>query len=395
MAFAQFGATPEGGVDRPALSPVEIGARAELVRWARALGLEAYTDKLANLFLRLPGAEPDLPPLLIGSHIDSQPTGGRFDGVYGVLSAFEVVEAIRRSGVRPRRSIEIVAWTNEEGSRFAAGMMGSAGYAGLRDIADIYALTDQQGITAGEAIHSVLAADDGIPLRPLGRQPAAYIEPHIEQGPVLEEAGVPVGVVSGIQGKRTFRVVLEGEENHAGTSPRSVRRDALVAAVAIIGAMQKAIWDEADVARFTIGRFNVSPNAPSVVPSRVEFSIDLRHPDAGALQRLGDLIAPVAAANAGSCTAAVTQLLHDAPISFASEMRSVLHQAAKNADVPAMEIASGAGHDARHMSGLCPTGMIFIPCLRGISHHPAESIEPAHAEAGARVLAGAVELFTD
>lgn len=389
--FACFGATAEGGVNRPTLSATEMQARAQLIAWGREIGLAPYTDCLANLFLRLEGEDPALPPLLIGSHIDSQPTGGRYDGVYGVLAGLEAIEAFRRSGIISRRAIEIVAWTNEEGSRFAPGMMGSAGYVGERNVAAIRALVDSDGVSAGEAIDTVLGHDSNVPQRPLERPAFAYIEPHIEQGPVLESLGIPVGIVTGIQGKRTFRIVIEGEENHAGTSPRSARKDAFVAAIAIVDALQKAIWDKEDIVRFTIGRFTVSPNAPSVVPGRVEFSIDLRHPDAATLERLGDLVEPVASEHAGPCQVVVTQLLHDRPIVFSEQMRDLIAQAASGVCVPAFEIASGAGHDARHLHLICPTAMMFIPCWRGVSHHPSERIEPTDAVAGARVLAQAVE----
>lgn len=389
--LARFGATIDGGVNRQALSDEEIAARAELIRWGRSVGLKPHTDELANLFLRLPGSDPSLPPILIGSHIDSQPTGGRFDGVYGVLAALEVAECLRESSRVPQRSVEVVAWMNEEGSRFAPGMMGSAGYAGARKVSDILAARDADGVSVEAAIARMLAADTDVPQRDLGRAAFAYIEPHIEQGPILEREGVEIGIVTGIQGKRTFRVVVEGEENHAGTSPRSARRDALVAAVAIVDALQKAIWDEADVVRFTIGRFVVAPNAPSVVPSRVEFSIDLRHPDAKTLCEIGDRIAVIAEAHAGACRVRTTELLHDAPLEFPERIRGVLRQAANDAGLRSRDIASGAGHDARYLSGICSAGMIFIPCRGGISHHPSESIEPDHAAAGARVLAGAVQ----
>ncbi|EKF39974.1 allantoate amidohydrolase [Nitratireductor indicus C115] len=391
MQLARFGETAEGGVDRPALSETEIAARAQLVAWADEIGLDPYTDSLANLFLRLEGEDPNLPPLLIGSHIDSQPTGGRFDGVYGVLAALEVAEAFKSSGIVLKRAIEVVAWTNEEGSRFAPGMMGSAGYAGLRSVETIHALRDGAGTTAGEAIERVLAHDRNIPQRSLKRSAFGYIEAHIEQGPILENLGIPLGIVTGIQGKRTFRVTVKGEENHAGTSPRSVRKDALVTAIAIIDALQKAVWDREDVVRFTIGHFAVSPNAPSVVPARVEFSIDLRHPDADTLIRLGDLVAPIAKGHTGPCAVEVTQLLHDAPLVFAEEMRDLLARVASASNFPAIEIASGAGHDARHLHAICPTGMLFIPCWKGVSHHPSERIESDHALAGAKVLAQAVE----
>lgn len=389
MALAQCGALPKGGVNRQALSDEEVAARAELVGWGEALGLKAMTDPAGNLFLRYEGAERDLPPVLVGSHIDSQPTGGKFDGALGVLAALEGVEAIIASGRRPRRPIEVVAWMNEEGSRFAPGMMGSAVFAGARKLDDILTIRDKAGVTVEAALRNLLAAKPQLPQRALGLKPAAFLEAHIEQGPILEIEHKTVGVVTGIQGKRTFRVQIDGEENHAGTSPRSVRRDALVSAVNIVEALQQAMWDAEDVVRFTIGMFNVTPNAPSVVPARVLFSIDLRHPDAETLRRLGDMIAPICRKAALRCDVSVTELLHDPPLDFPQELRDKLTSVCDSLGISNMEIASGAGHDARYLHYICPTAMIFTPCKDGISHNEAESIIKEDAAAAARVLAEA------
>jgi N-carbamoyl-L-amino-acid hydrolase len=387
MELAQFGATANGGVNRQALSDEEVAARRVLVGWGEAIGLTASNDAAGNLFLRLPGTAPDLAPVLIGSHIDSQPTGGKFDGAFGVLAALESVEAIVAAGVQPRRAIEVVAWMNEEGSRFAPGMMGSAAFTGARKLADILVVHDAVGVGVATEIAKVLAAEPDLPRRPLGFPVAAFVEAHIEQGPILEQEGRTVGVVTGIQGKRTFRVTVTGEENHAGTSPRSARRDALVSALAVVQALQQAMWDEADVVRFTIGRFDVTPNAPSVVPGRVVFSIDLRHPDTGTLRDLGDRIPALCAAAAGRCTVEVRELLHDPPLTFPEAIRDCIRAAAIDLAIPWMDIPSGAGHDARYLHYHCPTGMIFIPCLNGLSHHEAESATKDDIAAGARVLA--------
>jgi N-carbamoyl-L-amino-acid hydrolase len=385
--LGKFGATERGGVNRQALSDEEIAARAQLVRWAEAIGLEPSTDPLANLFLSCKGADPGLPAVLIGSHIDSQPTGGKFDGAFGVLAALEAVEAIVARGVRPRRTIEVVAWMNEEGSRFAPGMMGSAGFSGVRKLDDILAVRDQTGIAVEAALEKVLSAEPRLPRRPLGTKPAAFVEAHIEQGPILELEGKTIGIVTGIQGKRTFRIEVNGEENHAGTSPRSVRRDALVSAVDIVRALHEALWDDADVVRLTVGMFTVSPNVPSVVPARVVFSIDLRHPEAGKLRELGDAIAEVCRNACGRCAVAVQELLYDPPLEFPLAIRQTIRSAATALRVPWMDIPSGAGHDARYLHYLCPTGMIFIPCKGGISHNEAESVLERHAVDGARILA--------
>jgi N-carbamoyl-L-amino-acid hydrolase len=385
MQLAQFGAIPKGGVRRLALSDEEIAARAQLVKWGRAVGLAAYTDSVANLFLRLDGRDPSLSPIVTGSHIDTQPTGGKFDGAYGVIAALEAVEAIARVP-RPLRSIEVVAWTNEEGSRFIPGIMGSAVYVGRRSLDSALALVDSDGTALREARDRVLAADDDIPLRELQRPMAAFIEAHIEQASRLEEDSIPVGIGTGIQGRRTFRVSVIGEEGHAGATPRSRRRDALVAAVQIIHALQKEIWDDLDEVRFTIGRLNVSPNVPMVVPGRVDFSIDLRHPDAGTIQRLARLVGEVCLGNKGRYDVEIAELVHDDPVAFPKEIRRHIAQAADSLELASVEMLSPAGHDARFLTYLCPTGMIFIPCADGTSHNEAESITPEDALAGTRVL---------
>lgn len=387
MELAAFGATPVGGVHRLALSEEESAARAKLFGWARDVGLEPSVDEAANLFLRLPGREPDLPPLLVGSHIDSQPSGGKYDGTYGVLAAFEAVEAILGSGRKPRRSIEVVAWMNEEGARFAPGMMGSAVFTGTRKLADVERIADRNGVSVRQELDRVLADERALPRRPFGFSVAGFLEAHIEQGIILEREGVPIGVVTGIQGKRTLRVEVTGEESHAGTTPRAARRDALVSATAIHQALVAAMNDPEDQLRFTVGRFDVSPNAPSVVPGQVTFSIDLRHHDNDVLNRYGDKIAGICEAHRGKCDAVARQLLYDPPLTFPAELRGRLAAAADRGGLRHMELVSPAGHDSRYLHYVCPTAMIFIPCKAGISHHPAESITTEHAEAGARVLA--------
>jgi N-carbamoyl-L-amino-acid hydrolase len=390
MALARHGALPGGGVNRQALSREELQARAGIVQWANAIGLTSSTDAAANLFLRLPGRDDSLAPVLVGSHIDTQPTGGKFDGTYGFVAGLEAVEAIRAAQIVPRRPIDVVAWMNEEGSRFAPGMMGSAVFSGARPLADIYPIEDAAGASVRAELDKVLAGPPSLPLRPFGWTPHAFIEAHIEQGPLLEIENKTIGIVSGIQGKRTFRVDVSGEENHAGTSPRAVRRDALVAAVALVQSLQNALWDKDDVVRLTVGMFTVAPNVPSVVPAKVTFSIDLRHPDAAVLGRLGDLIEPICRETQSRCDVAVRELLHDPPLEFPPAIRTMLSQAADMLGISSMDIASGAGHDARHLHYICPTAMMFIPCKDGISHNEAESITEQDATAGARVLAEVV-----
>ncbi|MDH3418575.1 MAG: M20 family metallo-hydrolase, partial [Gammaproteobacteria bacterium] len=276
MELGQIGATDKGGVCRLALTDEEIRARRLLIAWAQEIGLGVYTDEISNLFFRLEGSDRSAAPVVTGSHIDSQPTGGKFDGAYGVVAGFEAVQAIVESGLTPAKPIEIVAWMNEEGSRFSPGMMGSEAFAGRRPLEQILAVSDADGVSTAEALEKTLAAFPDIERRELGFAVAAFLEAHIEQGPILEEMGIPVGVVTGIQGSRRFRVEVIGEDGHAGTLPMPARKDALFAALDMIGAMRRAF--EPDEAKFTVGLFELSPNVPSVVPSRAFFSIDIRHP---------------------------------------------------------------------------------------------------------------------
>jgi N-carbamoyl-L-amino-acid hydrolase len=387
MAMARHGATPAGGVNRQALSPEEVAARRTLIEWGRTLDLTPATDPAGNLFLRMAGTEPGAAPVLSGSHLDSQPTGGKFDGIYGVLAALEAVQAMRDAGVAPRRSIEIVAWMNEEGSRFAPGMMGSAAFAGSSPLAEMLPVRDAGGASVADELAAMRAAFPEVPEWPLGRPVAAYVEAHIEQGPILEREGFSVGVVTGIQGKRTFRVTVRGEEAHAGTSSRRERKDALLAATAMIQALAAAIHDAEDVVKFTVGRLVVRPNAPSVVASEVTFSIDLRHPSSDVLRSLGDRIPSICAAHAGPCAADVVELVTAMSLEFPEAVRAVIRDSAAALGIRTMDLLSAAGHDARYLHEVCPSGMIFVPCHEGISHNEAESATPEHLADGTRVLA--------
>lgn len=389
-ALARIGATAGGGVDRQALSEGEIEAWRLVIGWAREAGLAPSADPAGNLFLTLPGSDPDAPPLLLGSHLDTQPTGGRFDGALGVLAAIEAAAAVAARGARLARDIVVVAWMNEEGCRFAPGMMGSEAFAGLRSLQEIRRVRDVDGVAVGEALDRLHAAHPDLPRRALGFRPGAYLELHIEQGPILEAQGCAIGDVTGIQGKRTFEVAVEGREGHAGTLPMSERQDALAAFAAIAAALHAEIGRHDEAVRFTIGRLRVEPNAPSVVPRRVTFSVDLRHPDNAALDLLTERVHEICRARAGPCRAAATPLVHAPSNIFDPRLRAIVATAAAGQGYPTMPILSAAGHDARHMASLCPSAMIFIPCRGGVSHAEEEWAEPAHVAAGASVLAEVV-----
>ena len=386
MTLARHGATSRGGVNRQALSAEDFEARRTMIGWAHEIGCSVFGDELGNFFIRLEGSHPELSPVLTGSHLDSQPTGGKFDGVYGVLAGFEVLQAIRDSGLVPQRSVEVVSWMNEEGSRFAPGMMGSAGFTGARRIDEIMGVVDSQQHSVAEALRSLTHALPDVIHRPLGTPVHSYIEAHIEQGPELEAHGLTIGIVTGIQGKRTFRVTVLGEESHAGTTPHRRRRDALLAATGMVQALERLCFDPLDIARFTVGMFRVEPNAPSVIPAKVVFSIDIRHQSSEQLIVLGDAVSALCAAHAGPCEVKVEELSTALSLEFPESIRSEIEGAAVRLGLSHMRLLSAAGHDARYLNEHCETGMIFVPCLKGVSHHESESATAADLVAGARVL---------
>lgn len=390
MELAEFGATGKSGVDRPALSKAEIDARRVLIGWGRAIGLVPSTDDVSNLFLQLVGTEPALPPVLVGSHTDSVPTGGKFDGAFGVLAALECVEAIVASGLRPRRSIEVVAWCNEEGTRFSPSLLGSSVFTGARQLKNLRNNVDKSGISVGQALDEVLAATPDIKRRELGFPVAAYLEAHIEQATVLEKVSIQIGVVSGILAKKTIDVVIEGQENHAATTPHEIRKDALVCAADIVHSLNLAMWDDESRTRFTIGIFEVSPNHPFIIPGRVRFQIDLRHPDPDAMRAFGDTVRRICTQHSGRCKVTVADVNDEPTIGFDARIKEQVSKAARELGIPTMLMPSWAWHDARCLQQVCPTGMIFIPCKNGISHNELESAAPADIAAAARVMAEAV-----
>lgn len=395
MAMAAIGGLPGGGVNRQALSGEDVRARALLAQWAWEQGFSVHTDPIGNLFVRRDGTDGTAAPVLTGSHLDSQPTGGKFDGTYGVLVGLEALQALNDAGIATRRPIEVVAWTNEEGSRFQPGCMGSAAFSGAMPLDPLLDAADRSGVTVREALAALFAASPEMPMRPLGFPVAAYVEAHIEQGPRLEEAGRTVGVVTGIQGSRWFTVEVSGEEAHAGTTPRRLRRDALMAAVSMVGALERLMHDEADTVRFTVGRFEVAPGSPNTVPAHVLFTIDFRHPDPPTLKRLGDQIEAVCRAHAGACGVRVTQTFHSEPCTFDPVVVGTVQDAAQQLELAPMIMPSGAMHDARFLASVCPTGMIFVPCERGISHNEAENAKPSDLAVGGRVLVAALVDLAD
>ncbi len=386
--MAKLGGTPKGGVNRQALSAEDAAARNLLGAWAKARSFAIFTDAIGNLFVRREGTDAKAPPVLSGSHMDSQPTGGRFDGMYGVLAAFEALEALEDAGAKTRRPVMAVAWTNEEGSRFQPGAMGSAVFAGHNRLDEMLQVKDWKGVVLKDALAETLKAAPA-PLRegPPGFPLDFYVEAHIEQGPRLENEKKTIGVVTAIQGSRRYIVETRGEEAHAGTTPRAARKDAFQAALRIATAMYEATTDAQDTLRFTIGRVDVSPGSPNTVPGKAVFTIDMRHPDDSVLEAHEAKLAAIVAARAAPCSATIERVTAVAPTIFDPRVIDLVRAKASALKLPNMDMPSGAGHDAMHIARLCPTGMIFVPCERGISHNESENATPHDLAAGARVLA--------
>jgi N-carbamoyl-L-amino-acid hydrolase len=327
--------------------------------------------------------------------MDSQPRGGRFDGIYGVLAGLEALEAIAEAGLATRRPIELVAWSNEEGGRFPPCTMGSAVYTGAKPLHEFLEVKDNEGIALKDALAQTLVATPAAEKRELNAPAAAYIEAHIEQGPLLEQEGKTIGIVTGIQGLRWFNVEISGETAHAGTTPLGLRKDALREAIAAINALHELTRDASDMVRFTVGRMLVTPNSPNSVPSHVLFSVDVRHPDPATIARLGDAVEPTVRKAAKSCSVRVTPTLHDDPCAFDPAVVDCVERAAQALGLAHRRMPSGASHDAMYMARVCPTGMIFVPCERGISHNEAENARPEDLAAGARVLTAALLELAD
>ncbi|HYC63324.1 MAG TPA: Zn-dependent hydrolase [Reyranellaceae bacterium] len=391
--MAKLGGTPKGGVNRQALSPEDAQARNLLALWAKARGFSISTDAIGNLFIWRQGTDKHAPPVMSGSHMDSQPTGGRFDGMYGVLAAFEALEALEDAKIATKRPVVAVAWTNEEGSRFQPGAMGSAVFAGHYKLDEMLQVKDWKGVALKDALAETLKAAPAPATAPF--KVDSYVEAHIEQGPRLENEGKTIGVVTAIQGSRRYIVETLGEEAHAGTTPRAARKDAFQAALRIANAMYEATTDRDDTLRFTIGRVDVQPGSPNTVPGKAVFTIDMRHPQDAVLDIHEKKLRDIVAGKAAPCTATIERITNVAPTDFDPKVIDLVRDKANALKLSNMDMPSGAGHDAMHIAKLCPAGMIFVPCERGISHNEIENATPQDLAAGTRVLVEVLEALAN
>ena len=385
MQLAEIGATPKGGVCRLTLTDLDKQGRDLVLGWAREAGLQITIDKIGNGFMRRAGRNNALPPIVTGSHIDTQPTGGKFDGNYGVLAGLEVVRTLNDLGLETEAPIEVAFWTNEEGSRFVPVMMGSGVFAKAFSLETAYAATDVDGKTVGDELQRIGYIGDQEPgAHPIG----AYFEAHIEQGPVLEDNAKTIGVVQGVLGIRWFDCTVTGMEAHAGPTPMALRRDALQVATRIMQETVACALRQPPHGRGTVGMVQVFPNSRNVIPGRVKFSIDLRNSTDALVDQMADEIKAFAAALAETSGLDIRiELVSSYPAqAFHSDCINAVQRAAEQLGYSHMPAVSGAGHDAVYMAKLAPSGMVFIPCKDGISHNEIESAEPEHLSAGCNVL---------
>ena len=385
MELAKIGATPKGGVCRLTLTDLDRQGRDLVIGWAREAGLSVTIDKIGNVFMRRAGKNNALPPIMTGSHIDTQPTGGKFDGNFGVLAGLEVIRTLNDYDIETEAPVELAFWTNEEGSRFVPVMMGSGVFANIFSLEHAYAATDIEGKTVKDELEKIGYIGTETPGdHPIG----AYFESHIEQGPILEDEGITIGVVQAVLGIRWYDCVVTGMEAHAGPTPMALRKDAMQVAAKIMQEVVAIAHRFGPHGRGTVGMVQVFPNSRNVIPGQVKFSIDFRNMTDALVDEMDAAIRAFAKQTEAETGLTIAiQLVSDYPaVPFHPDCKDAVRRAADKLGYSNMDIVSGAGHDAVYMAGLAPTGMIFIPCKDGISHNEIEDTLPEQVTAGANVL---------
>lgn len=389
MEMAKIGPGIAGGNNRQTLTDADAEGRALFRRWCEDAGMTMGLDRMGSMFMRHEGAEPDLDPIYIGSHLDTQPTGGKFDGVLGVLSGLEVIRSIRDMGITTRRPIVVTNWTNEEGARFAPAMLASGVFAGV--LTEDYANSreDAEGLRFGDELDRIGWRGDEAPG---DRRIHAMFEYHIEQGPILEAEGRQIGVVTHGQGLWWLQITLIGKDAHTGSTPMQMRVNAGLGMARIIEAVHRIAMDHQPGAVGAVGQMNVWPNSRNVIAGRAVFTVDFRSPDQAKLDRMRALLedeAPRIAAKLG-LGIEIEPVGHFDPVTFDPGLVEKVRAAAERLGLSHMDIVSGAGHDACWINRIAPTVMIMCPCVDGLSHNEAEEISPEWAAAGADVLLHAV-----
>ncbi len=387
MELARIGATPKGGVRRVTLTPADREGRELFARWCRDAALEVRVDAIGNMFARRAGAAPESAPIVMGSHLDTQPNGGKFDGAYGVMAGLEAMRALNDAGVRTRAPLEVACWTNEEGSRFVPTMMGSGVFTGVHKLEDVLNNRDVEGMTVSEALTAIGYRGDAKP-----HKVGAYFEAHIEQGPVLEDTKTPIGVVQGALGQRWFDVLISGQDAHAGPTPMHLRKDALLAAARLTLEVNRIASAFPESARGTVGHMQVRPNSRNVVPGEVRMTVDLRNAGDNTLLEMKQDLQKSIGVIAEQCRVSiqVEEVVYFPPSRFAPELVERVRAAASALGLSHRDIVSGAAHDAVYLSRVAPTAMVFVPCEGGISHNETENAKPEHLAAGCSVMLQAV-----
>jgi N-carbamoyl-L-amino-acid hydrolase len=385
MAMAQIGATPQGGCNRQALTDLDFEGRELFARWAKEAGCTVREDAIGNLFARRAGRDDALPVVMTGSHLDTQPTGGKFDGVYGVLAGLEVIESLNDRAISTHHPIEVAVWCNEEGCRFPAAMMGSAVWSGRMTLESAYALKDRDGVSVREELErGGVSLSSSVARRPV----RAAFEVHIEQGPVLEQKAKHIGVVTGVQHMSRHEVVVEGQEAHAGPTPMDMRRDPVRVLADVLPAIYAAAAKRGPQARLTVAMIETRPSSPNTVPGFLRFFVDLRHPDGAQYRSLREEVEGLveAAVARHGLKGAIRCVWQAAGVVFDPACVAAVREAAAALGCNAMEMVSGAGHDSVNVASVVPTSMIFVPCAGGLSHNEAESASLSDLETGANVL---------
>jgi N-carbamoyl-L-amino-acid hydrolase len=392
METAQIGATPKGGICRLTLTDLDRQVRDWFKAQCEALGGRVSVDEVGNMFAHRPGKNPALPPIAMGSHLDTQPTGGKFDGALGVLGAIEAMRTLHDLGYETNAPIEIVNWTNEEGSRFAPAMLASGVFAGVFTVAYAHARTDRDGKTFGEELRRIGYEGDE---KAGGRKFSGLFELHIEQGPILEDEGCMIGVVQGVQGIRWYEVTIVGQDAHTGATPMRLRKNALLGAARIIDRVDGIAREHSPNAVGTVGLIENRPNSRNVIPGEVFFTVDFRHPTDTVLEVMEAKFRTALAGILGPLNLAYqeTRIWTSPPVKFAPELIDYVRIGAEKAGFKSRDIISGAGHDAAYIARVAPTTMIFVPCAGGISHNETESTSFDQCAAGAQVLLNAVLEF--
>lgn len=385
MDMAEIGKTPNGGSRRLALSQDDVDGRELFLSWCANRQFTAVHDRIGNLFLRRAGRSSTAAPFVIGSHLDTQPNGGRFDGVLGVLAGLEVLETLEDHAIATSMPVEVAVWTNEEGARFQPAMMGSGVHCGVHALEEMLAVSDADCVSVREEIERH-GYDAG--LEPGAHAVGCYVELHIEQGPLLEREGKTIGIVTGGQAIRWLDLTITGDETHAGPTPMAMRRDPVAALARVIDLVHEIGTSDLQ-ARSTIGRIEVRPGSINVVPGQVWLTVDLRHPDDETLAAMQEaLFQGFARLNDRQTKIHVgaVRTWASPAVRFDPCLVAAVRQSARQRGYPALDLVSGAGHDAFHLSRIVPTGMIFLPCRDGVSHNEREYAEPRHVTAGANVL---------